>query len=236
MKEPAAAWTGRHGLLDERGQLLRLNLTRLRKTHKAAWYRRTGGQLDRFAVGHTVAVAADHYADIPALRHLHEATVADAMSDALDAAMRPCVLSSEEEAAVRADPEQATGLPVVGTAALNALLGGDQDVWLASCAGFYHSPFGAQGEACPSPFWGCLECSNAVITTRKLPALLAFLTFIRAQRQVLSEGDWITKFGRVHARIADQILPRFADAEIEEARRMAASDALLYLPPEAGAP
>jgi hypothetical protein len=237
MKEPAASWVRRHDFRDEQGQPLRLNLTRLRKTHKAAWYRRTSGQLDRFAVGHSVAVAADHYADVPALRHLHEATVADAMSDALDAAMRPCVLSSEEEAAVRADPDQATGLPVAGAAAVKALLGSEQDVWLASCAGFYASPFGAQGEACPSPFWGCLECSNAVITTRKLPAVLAFLGFIRAQRQVLSEGDWITKFAKVHGRIADQILPRFADVEIEEARRIATSDpTLIYLPPEAGAP
>jgi len=237
MKEAVVSWTGRHGILDEQGQPFRLNLTRLRKTHKAAWYRRTGGQLDRFAVGHSVAVAANHYADIPALRHLHEATIADAMSDALDAALLPCVLSSDEEAAVRADPDQAIGLPVSGAAGIQSLLSGEQDVWLASCGGFYKSPFSAEGEACPSPFWGCLECSNAVITARKLPALLAFLTFIRAQRQTLSEGDWATKFGRVHGRIAGQILPRFSDAEIERARQVAASDAaLIYLPPEAGAP
>ncbi len=149
----------------------------------------------------------------------------------------PCVLSSEEEAAVQTDPDKATGLPVVGAAAVKALFGGEQDVWLASCGGFYNSPFGSEGEACPSPFWGCLECSNAVVTARKVPALLAFLNFIRAQRQVLSEADWIAKFGRVHGRIAEQILPRFADAEIEEARRIGSSDpALLYLPPEARAP
>ncbi|MER8785511.1 hypothetical protein [Mesorhizobium sp. M0244] len=185
--------------------------------------------MDRSAVGHSVVVAANHYADIPALRHLHEATIADAMSDALDAALRPCVLSSDEEAAVRADPA-AIGLPVSGAAAVQALLSGEQDVWLASCGGFYRSPFGAEGEACPSPFWGCLACNNAVITARKLPALLAFLTFIRAQRQTLSEADWATKFGRVHGRIAGQILPRFSDAEIERARQVAASGAaLIYL-------
>lgn len=138
---------------------------------------------------------------------------------------------------VQTDPDKATGLPVVGAAAVKALFGGEQDVWLASCGGFYNSPFGSEGEACPSPFWGCLECSNAVVTARKVPALLAFLNFIRAQRQVLSEADWIAKFGRVHGRIAEQILPRFADAEIEEARRIGSSDpALLYLPPEARAP
>ena len=237
MKEPVASWTRRHDIRDEQGQPLRLNLTRLRKTHKAAWYRRTGGQLDRFAVGHTAAIAANHYADIPALRHVHEAAIADAMSDALDAALRPCVLSPDEEAAVRVDPDHATDLPVSGAAAVTALFSGEQDVWLASCGGFYASPFGTEGEACPSPFWGCLECSNAVITARKLPALLSFLSFIRTQRQALTEADWTTKFGRVHDRIADQILPRFSDAEIEEARQAAATDPkLIYLPPEAGAP
>jgi hypothetical protein len=232
-----ASWTEGHGIRDEQGKPLRLNLTRLRKTHKAAWYRRTGGQLERFAVGHSVAVAANHYADIPALRHLHEATIADAMTDALDAALHPCVLSSEQEAVIRADPDKVVGLPVSGQAAVNALLDGEQDVWLASCGGFYKSPFGAEGDACPSPFWGCLECSNAVITARKLPALLLFLSFIRTQRQVLSEVDWATKFSRVHGRIADQILPRFSAAEIEQARDIAASDpSLIYMPPEAGAP
>ena len=184
-----------------------------------------------------MAVAANHYADIPALRHIHEATIADAMGDALDAALHPYVLSSEQEAAIRADPDKAVGLPVSGGASVNALLSGEQDVWLASCGGFYKGPFGAEGDACPSPFWGCLECSNAVITARKLPALLSFLGFIRAQRQSLSEADWIAKFGRVHGRIADQILPRFSAAEIEQAGQLAASDpTLTYLPPEAGAP
>ncbi len=153
MKEPLASWTRRHDIRDEQGQPLRLNLTRLRKTHKAAWYRRTGGQLERFAVGHTTAVAANHYADIPALRHIHEVTIADAMGDALDVALRSCVLTPDEEAAIRVDPDHATGLPVSGAAAVTALFSGEQDVWLASCGGFYASPFGTEGEACPSPFW-----------------------------------------------------------------------------------
>ena len=93
--------------------------------------------------------------------------------------------------------------------------------------------------------WGALVVGvsdnvvKALFVSRgaQIPALLAFLNFIRAQRQVLSEADWIAKFGRVHGRIAEQILPRFADAEIEEARRIGSSDpALLYLPPEARAP
>jgi len=90
------------------------------------------------------------------------------------------------------------------------------------------------GSPCPTPFWGCLDCSNAVITARKLPAILAFLAFIEEQRSGLSAGDWAAKFGRAHARITAQILPAFSDGVVAEARdRLAQEAPLLYLPVEA---
>lgn len=187
----------------------------------------------RFAVGHTTEIAARHYADLPALRPLHEATVAEAFNDAL-AAAAPRVLPPEEEALWRADPGFARDLraevdPV-------ALLDGDQDVWLASCGGFYASPYGDAGSPCPVPFWGCLDCSNAVITARKLPAILGFLAFIEDQRQGLSADAWAAKFGRAHARITAQVLPAFSDAVVAEARvAFAVEPPLAYLPHEARA-
>jgi hypothetical protein len=45
----------------------------------------------RFAVGHTVDVAARHYADVPSPRPLHETTVAATFEDAV-AATAPLVL------------------------------------------------------------------------------------------------------------------------------------------------
>ena len=175
MRERTDAWTARHGVVDDEGQPLRLLLSRLRKTHKALWYLKTEGHMARFAVGHTREVAARHYADLPLLRPLHEAAVADAFTEAA-AAAAPTVLPPEAEAGWRAAPT----LPRDAAAGpdVEALLGGEQDVWLAACAGFYHSPFGVAGAPCPQPFWGCLDCGNAVITARKLPAILAFLTFI----------------------------------------------------------
>jgi hypothetical protein len=115
-----------------------------------------------------------------------------------------------------------------------ALLDGDRDVWLAACAGFYDSPHGEAGAPCPQPFWGCLDCGNAVITERKLPAILAFLSFIEAERSGLTAADWGLKFGRAHARITRQILPAFPEAVVAEARRVAGAQSL-YLPPEARA-
>jgi len=51
----------------------------------------------------------------------------------------------------------------------------------------YASPHGEIGSPCPLPFWGCLECSNAVITARKI--------FIeknppRNLRQVPADRNW----------------------------------------------
>ena len=223
-------WTRRHAIADDDGQPLRLLLSRLRKTHKALWYRKTEGHMARFAVGHTVEVAARHYADIPSLRPLHEGAVADAFEEAVAAARAPILLSPEQEAHWRATPEHADG--IVAPDAVAPLLDGDQDVWLASCAGFYASPYGQPGEPCPQPFWGCLDCGNAVITARKLSAILAFLAFIEAEREGLAASDWHAKFGHVHARITSQVLPAFSETVIAEARAtLSLSPSPLYLPP-----
>lgn len=217
-----ATFVDRYHLVDDDGAPLRLRLSRLRKTHKAEWYRRTNGQLEQFAVGHSIGVAARHYADIPALRHVHEQTLAAAFHDALDAALKPRIATSEREDLVveRQEPPLATE---------------EQDVWLARCGGFYESPFTEAGKPCPSPFWGCLECENAVITERKLPALIAFQSFMTDQRAVLDAAEWSIKFGRPWHRITKQILPAFAPKAVEAARIAEQGPTVLYLPVEATA-
>ncbi len=169
---------------------------------------------------------------MPALRPLHEATVAEAFREAVASAVMPTVLTPEQEATWRADPAHAPSLPGKHDPAV--LLGGEQDVWLASCAGFHASPHGPAGAPCPLPFWGCLECPNAVITARKLPAILSFLDFIEDQRRALHAGDWAVKFGRAHARIKSDVLPAFEAAIVTEARQVLAAEPVpIYLPPEA---
>jgi hypothetical protein len=93
------------------------------------------------------------------------------------------------------------------------------------------------GEACPTPFWGCLECENAVITARKLPALIAFESFMIEQRAVMEAGVWAARFGRAYRRITEQILPAFPPQLVVNARAAAADagTSFLYLPPEARA-
>ncbi|BCH12667.1 hypothetical protein MesoLj131c_73410 (plasmid) [Mesorhizobium sp. 131-3-5] len=225
-QELVARWIKGHHLVDDDGEPLRLVLSRLRKTHKALWYLKTEGHMARFAVGHTPEIAARHYADIPSLRLLHEATIAEALSE-VAAAAGPIVLAPADEDSWRqSDP------PPEGREDRDGLLRGEQDVWLAACSGFDRSPFAEPGAPCPQPFWGCLECRNAVITARKLPAIIAFQQFIEEQRASLSASDWAMKFGRAHARIAGQVLPSFPESMVAAARREAGVHTL-YLPPEA---
>lgn len=224
------AWTQRHGIVDDAGRPLYLRLSHLRKTHKALWYLKTEGHMARFAVGHTAEIAARHYADIPALRPLHEQAVADALEAALPG---PRALPPPDEERLRG--ELASPTPD-DEGVSRALLDGEQDVWLASCGNFYSSPFASAGTACPTPFWGCLDCRNAVITARKLPAILAFLSFVDDQRAGLSAADWAAKFGHARDRIVQQILPAFGDDVVARARaQVAAEPPMVYLPPEARA-
>jgi hypothetical protein len=75
-----------------------------------------------------------------------------------------------------------------------------------------------------------------VITARKLPAILAFLTFIEAEREGLTASDWHAKFGHAFVRITSQVLPAFSETVIAEARAtLSLSPSPLYLPPEARA-
>jgi hypothetical protein len=234
IKHPRAnldAWVLTHGIVDDSGSPLYLLLSRLRKTQKALWYLKTEGEIKDFAIGHTPEIAARHYADIPALRHVHENSVAHGLQDALDSALKPYVLAPDEEEQLR-QGGQRTDL-AIPLKHLTMALNGKHDVWLASCSDFYESPFGQSGQPCPQPFWGCFECQNAVITARKLPAILLFVDFIAAQRATLSESHWSAKFGRVWTRIITQILPSFSSAVVEDAalKKITLKNGL-YLPPE----
>ncbi len=217
------AWVRRHGLTDDSGAPLHLVLSRLRKTHKALWYLKSEGHMTRFAIGHTKEVAAQHYADIPALRHLHEGTVAAAFQDAVDG---PKIMPTQQGGSDRLDDSPSDKAPVV-------VIDDNDDVWLARCRGFTTGPFSEEGEACSSPFWGCLECRNAVITEHKLPAILSFLMFIQEQRLAMPYSDWNVKFGRAHHRITEQILPAFDQDVVQRAQDQASHLGQLYFPPEA---
>jgi hypothetical protein len=217
-------WVAGHGIVHDDRRPLHLVLSRLRKTHKALWYLKTEGHMARFAVGHTPEIAARHYADIPSLRPLHEATVAEALTEVV-AAAGPIVLSPDSESLWR----QGADVPVQTLACRRSWMEirtfGSRPAQVSRTV-----PSLKQARPVRSRSGGCLECRNAVITARKLPDS-RFLDFIEGERAGLSAADWSIKFGRAHARITQQILPVFSEGLIAKARSEAAQQSL-YLPPE----
>ena len=226
----ARSFVSTHRLTDA-GKPVDLRLSRLRKTHKAAVYKVTGGRMSAFVQGHSPDVAVAHYADIPSLRALHEQAVADGLQDALVDAQTPAILTPEEEERLTQRPTDAVELLGIPAEQLPPLLSGESDLWLSSCRSFFDSPFGVKGKPCPVSFFACLGCSNAVITRRKLPAILAFLNHIETERAKTPAAEWQARFGNAHQQILQLIIPRFNQRDVLDARAIAeSSERLLFLP------
>jgi hypothetical protein len=215
----AVAWLARHKLdqlTDRGGGPLILDMRRLRKSHKSRNYLRAGGILEDFVSGHSKDVAATHYADIDAHREVHEQAVENGLQEALDAALAPPIVLDDDGS--RLDD----GAQALELAEVHRALGADNDVWLASCRDYYDSPWALKkGSACPVAVWGCVECQNAVFTTRHLPSLLSFLDFLEAQRQEFSTDEWTARHGLAWERIVRGVLPKFSNEQVTTATAIA---------------
>jgi hypothetical protein len=227
MTDHLRVWANRHRLhelTDHGGASVRLDLRRLRKTVKSRHYLRTGGLLDDFATGHTKQVAASRYADIDAHRELHDHAVETGLRQALEVALPPPVVATCNGTTL---PRRGAGAGPLTSAQAHAAASVEQDVFLASCTGFYDSPFArGNGSPCPVAVWGCLECPNAVFTQRHLPSLVGFAGFLEDQREDLSTLEWQARYGLAHERLTGGILPAFTTAQLDQARRDAVGQPL----------
>lgn len=223
-------WMSMHGLdrlTDRDGGPVALDLRRVRKTVKSRQYLRAGGVLEDFASGHTRPVAAKHYADIGAHEETHDQAVEAGLEQALSAALAPPVVLSDDGTRLDGGQAELTGREI------ESALSGEQDVWLASCRDFFASPFARKpGVACPVPAWGCLECPNAVFTSRHLPSLLSFLDFLERQREEYPAAEWTARFGLAWDRIVHGVRARFSTRQIATAQVIAEGGGdRLMLPP-----
>lgn len=221
------------GLRCDRGAELKIDRTKFRVTYKTAKNVRSKGMLPLTADDNTPAVRARHYDGSERMKPFYEQAVEDAALEALEYALAgPKVIPLPLDA----DPEQIAAVAqdlAVASEDVKAALKGETDVWLSSCKDFYKSPFDAPGKPCSKAFFGCLGCGNALVTRRTLPRIIRFLAHISAARGELSDIDWRLKFGETHKRITKQILPRFPEAVVAEARIIAqGAEAELHIPPE----
>lgn len=212
------AWLAAYGIdvLDDRGgKKVKLDLRRLRKSFKSKKYLEAGGILPDFVSGHTPQVAGRHYADIGAHEEIHDQTVEAGLTQALAVALPPPVVLDEDGS--RLDE----GTAEVSAEVVRDALAGATDVWLSACQDFFNSPYALKkGAACPVPPWVCLECPNAVFTTRHLPAL----DTIERQREDFSTTEWTARFGIAHERIIKGVLARFRAQQISNAQAIAEAD------------
>lgn len=205
-------------IADDGSPLEKFSGARLRKTVKAANYKRTNGHLRSFATDHTPRVALKHYASVEALAEDHARAIEAAQERLLRSAMTPLILSPAEEEQVLLNGLDEQGRRVTSSNMAKALTG-SEDTFLGACLDFWHSPLvTADDGSCSSGFTGCLHCKNAVFTKRKLPAVICYLEWIEDRRSILSTGAWGAAHGLDHARITRQILPRFSEADVAEAR------------------
>lgn len=215
------------GLTDDDGTFLKtLEPARLRKSHKERWYKRTNGQIDRFArEDHSPAVAAVNYGNIPALAETHDSTIEDAQRAAMQAVLKPRV-------AVSTTPEKIAEEAGLHVSDAEELATGARDMWVSGCMDLYTSPFGKKGEACTSRPGICLECNNAVVLGRHLPRILAYRTWLENERETMGDAEWNHLHGMGYLNIQRVILPRFPAAMITQAQAIASADnGVPILPP-----
>lgn len=203
-----------------------LKLISIRKAHKARWYQQTLGQLDRFARNdHTISVAAKHYGNIPALRELHEDTIAQGQQAALEAVTHSQISSSVVPQDIACD----IGVPLEEASTLSA---GTRDMWVSACRNPHDSPFDVSGKLCTARPGRCFGCRNAVILGRHLPRVLAYRQWMLQERDNMSEADWNTLHGLAYLLIGRDILTRFPENMLAQAQAVAAVDhGVPLLPP-----
>lgn len=214
-------WCDQRELVDEHGKPLRISFRRWRVHYLAKKYVKHG-QLSKVSrdAAHTLSKTTVSYLNNDSTKHIHERAIEAGIQSAL-AIARPIVLANDS-------PQHAAEALGVDSSVVAKVLRGEQDVFFASCKDFYNRPGGPVNTPCDKP-WGCLECSNAIITRHVLPRVLAFRNFMLQQRTELAGDDWNEKFGRPWHVLTADIIPKFSAEAISEAERRV-DDETLYIP------
>jgi hypothetical protein len=226
-----------HDLLDEDGQPLRIDIRALRKTFLARLNKRFQGAVSLTAgVNQSAQVAADHYLAIgeetPAIRQAIEDTQWSLVQRA-KRVYQATVLSEVELDSLKGDSGSAAArFGIEADRAKSLLTSETDDVFIAKCKDFKHSPFGKPGEPCPAAVWECLFCPLAIITPSKLPAILALLDHIQARFEEMLSADWQARYGDTYTAITQQIIPQFSDTVVAAARAAVGSAPLYFRPEE----
>jgi hypothetical protein len=224
-----AAFVRAAGVLGDDAKPLPLHGGRIRATYHHRRDRSTWTGRTTIDPNHSARVEGDHYlsSHTPGQLDAIEGVIEQAQNDMRRKAAPPVVVTGEDAAAfVAAFPGLVAAAGLDGVA-IEALLGGEQDVFVAACADPFNSPHAPAGTLCPARPWVCLLCPLAAFAPRHLPNLLRLKEYFSAQGRRLTVEAFIRTFGPYAVRLDGEILPRFGSSAIEAAsRQLAETDTL----------
>ena len=195
----------RHGLLDDHGERLQLNISRCRPTFGSNLYARTRDirKVQR-ALGHASAeTTARHYVSLPAEAERDHIFVGQAMVG--------WVTNTQES--------QAQALAADGKIPLEnvrELLKGGYNTVVARC----RNPFRAGGEVC-GKYMVCFRCPQMVVFEDDLWRMFSFYYKLLAERNKIAPHHWIKTYALVIKTIDNEIASQFPSDLVKEAKRRA---------------
>lgn len=205
------AWVRDVGLLDDQGGPLSIHRHRIRTTNAAMRDRRQwqGSRRATIDPNRSPRTEGDHYLTLGtvAQREMVDDVIADAQNDMVRRGQAPIVLTEESiTALVRDYPEQVAALNLTDEV-LAELVGGQRDVFTASCADQLSGLHGPKGKPCPARPWVCLACPLALFTSRHLPNLLRLRAFFSAMWQEMTSAEFMAVFGFYSQRLDTILAP-----------------------------
>lgn len=203
-------WVRERGLANDDGSALKLHRHRIRTTFESARDRRTwfGSARATIDPNHTPAVEGDHYLSVttPGQHSAVEGVIEEAQADLVRKICAPQMLLGDEDAAEVAERfPQLVQKVKLDSSALAELVGGQRDVFVASCADQLAGVHGPVGKPCPARPWVCLLCPLALFTARHAANLLRLKAYFARQWLLMAAPQYMAVFGPYSARL-DEVL------------------------------
>lgn len=202
----AGLFAERHGLTDDRGRPMVLNVARMRPTFATELYRRTRDiRRVQQALGHaSVETAARHYAEVPLEAERDHAIVLDGMVGRYTRYQSP-----GDIVIVAADGQ-------VPLANMVELFKGGYNTSVARC----QNPFRDNDSVCKKLFH-CFKCPNMCVFEDDLWRLFSFYYRLLSERSKINPTQWMKIYGPIIRRIDADIAPLFPAEKVETARQEA---------------
>lgn len=205
-KNAIKRFVARHDLRDDRGNPLKLSLSRLRPTFAMNLYRRTRDiRKVQKALGHTTPVL----------------TVQRYLPPVMPEAERNHAFVGQAMVgwATSKDPAQAIRLAADGKIPLQAaelLVSGGYNTAIARCA----NPF-REGDGVCGKYLSCFKCPSMIVFEDDLHRLFSFYFRLLSERPKIPPHQWMKTYGPVVKAIDEQIAVQFDAEVVAEARRQA---------------